>query len=95
MVELKAAATQFDRTLAAFTKALETYAHALVAAGVAAGDATARGLDGRQVRRRLKEHVIARLSPKPVLGMPDPILQLEGAPEARRFSAANPLPGLS
>lgn len=93
MVDLKGSYKEFDKTLTAFNKALEKYAAVLAAAGDESGDATARGLNGRQIRRRLKCEVIARMSPKPVHGMPDPILLLEGAPEARRYAAANPLPG--
>ena len=33
---------------------------------------TARGLDPKQLRRRLQAEVVARLSPKPVFGLPDP-----------------------
>jgi len=96
MVELKTAAHEFVRSLDAVAKAAEQYLAAASAAGDAAPDgATARGLDGRQIRKRLKCELVARLSPRPVHGLPDPVFELEGAPQARRFAAANPLPGLS
>lgn len=93
--ELKTAAAGLVKALTATSKALETYLAVATKVGSEAADgASYRGLDGRQVRRRLKAEVIARLSPKPVHGMPDPPLQLEGAPEARRYVTAHPLPGL-
>lgn len=55
---------------------------------------TAGGMNGRQLRRVLQAHVVARISPKPVFGMPDPPILIEGAPEARKFAATHPLPGL-
>ena len=55
---------------------------------------TAGGMSGKQLRTHLSAFVIAKLSPRPVFGLPDPPLQLAGAPEARRFVATRTLPGL-
>jgi len=95
MSDLKTAARRLERALKIANKAIEKYAAAALAVGREAGNPTARGFDAKQVRQRLKAHVIAALSPKPVHGLPEPILQFDGAPEARRFAATRPLPGLS
>jgi hypothetical protein len=55
---------------------------------------TAGGMSGQQLRKKLQAHVTARLCPKPVFGKPEPPLQFAGAPEARRYAAVTPLPGL-
>ena len=95
MADLKTLARDLVRALDATNKALEKYFNAALAEGRAAPDGpTARGLDPKQLRRRLQAEVVARLSPKPVFGLPDPVLQFEGSPEARRFAAARPLLGL-
>jgi hypothetical protein len=94
--DLGIAARAVVDALEKLNKALANYTSAAVAVGAEAPDgATARGLDYKQVRRRLEAEVIGRLCPKPRVGEPRPILELDGAPEARRFIAANPLPGLS
>jgi hypothetical protein len=94
MSDLKTAAKELVKALDATDKALRKYADAALAIGRESGDPTARGMDAKQVRRRLNAEVVARLSPKPAFGLPAPILQLDGAPEARRYCAAHPLPGL-
>jgi hypothetical protein len=91
MSDLKTAAKELVKALEAVNKALEKYASIAQAVGDAAPDgATYRGLNQRQLRQRLKAEVVARLSPKR-----DSLLQLEGAPEARRFIAARPLLGFA
>lgn len=58
-------------------------------------DNTDGGMSARQLKSRVQAEVIARLCPKPVFGLPDPVLQFNGAPEARKFVAVRgPLPGL-
>jgi hypothetical protein len=94
MSELRTAARDLVKALDATAKAAEKYLAAATAAGRESEDPTARGLDGRQVRRRIQEQVIAQLSPRPIHGMPDPPIQLHGAPGARKFVQLNPLPGL-
>lgn len=88
MADLNTAAKELVKALDAVHKALEKYASVALAIGREAGNPTERGLDARQLRQRLKAEVVARLSPKR-----DSLLQLEGAPEARRFVAARPLLG--
>lgn len=95
MSDLRTTARAYIRALDEVKRTAEAYYAAAVAVGNEAPDgATYRGLDGRQVRRALKLELVARLSPKPVIGMPAPVFELEGAPEARRFAAAHKLPGL-
>lgn len=94
MSDLKQVARDLVKALDATSKALDKYFHTAVAEGRKSDDPTARGLDGRQLRRRLQTEVVARLSPKPLHGLPDPVLQLAGAPQARRYVELNPLPGL-
>jgi hypothetical protein len=80
-------AEEVVRTLDAARQAIENYFKLAKAVGLAAPDgATARGLSGMQLRRRLQAEVIYRLSPNR-----DALLQLDGAPEARRFVVAHPL----
>jgi len=86
--DLKTAAKELVKALDATEKALRKYADAALAVGRAAGDPTERGYDKRQIRQRLQAEVIARLSPTR-----DSLLQLAGAPDARRFVAARPLLG--
>ena len=57
-------------------------------------DNTAGGMGPVQLRRLLQAHVVARISPRPLFGMPDPPIKIDGAPEARKFAAAHSLPGL-
>lgn len=95
MVDLKTAALAFSKALDALCRATDQYGYALLAVGREAGNPTERGLNAKQVRQRVQAEIVARLSPRPVPGLPEPILQLDGAPEARRFVAARPLPGLS
>jgi hypothetical protein len=57
-------------------------------------DNIAGGMSAMQLRRLLQAHVVARLSPRPAFGQPDPPLQINAAPEARKFAAAHPLLGL-
>lgn len=96
MVDLKTAARDLDKALTAVDKALSTYFDALIALGRECPDPVERGLSAKQVKTRLQTYVISRLCPKPVFGQPSPILQFDGAPEARRFvEARGALPGLS
>jgi len=57
-------------------------------------DNTGGGMSQRQLRQRLQAEIISRLCPKKQFGMPDPPLQFDGAPDARRFVQGRPLPGL-
>ena len=94
MSDLKTTAQAFSTALNQLVSATDAYGAALLAVGREAGNPTARGLNAKQVRQRIQAEIIARLSPRPVQGKPEPILQLDGAPEARRFVTAKPLPGL-
>jgi hypothetical protein len=70
-------------------------ADAAASAAQSGRDNTGGGMSQRQLRQRLQNEIISRLCPKPIFGQPDPPLQFDGAPEARRFIAARgPLPGL-
>lgn len=101
MSDLKTAATQLVKALDTAAKAVEKYISTAKVIGLESGDATARGMDIKQLRRRVQAEVIARLSPAGHWvergGVPtrvDAPLQINGAPEARRYCAAHPLPGL-
>jgi hypothetical protein len=89
MVDLATPAKEFIEALAALNRTIEAYYEAAVAIGRESGNPTERGLDARQVRRRIQEQVVAALSTR------TSVLQFDGAPGARRFVAANPLPGLA
>ena len=89
MSNLNTAAKELIEVLDAAERALQNYFDAAVAVGRESGNPTERGLDSRQVRRRVQAEVIARLSRR------SSPLQFDGAPEARRYVAANPLPGLT
>ena len=95
--DLTSAARRLIKTLDVLAKRIDEYGAAALALGrdkeVSPDGATARGFDARQVRWRIKAEVTARLSPKHVFGQPAPWLVLDGAPEARRYIVANPLPG--
>ena len=96
MAELKETARDLVRSLDQTAKLLEQYlAEASAFAAEHGRNNTPGGMSGMQLRRILKSHVIAKLSPKAVFGMPDPVIQIENAPEHRRFAQAHPLPGLS
>lgn len=88
MTDLKTAAAALSKAANAFDLALKNYYDAVIAVGRESANPTERGFDARQVRRKLQAFVVAKLSPR------DGILQFDGAPEARRYVAANPLPGL-
>jgi hypothetical protein len=89
MADLNTAALELTKALDATAAALKKYFDAAVAVGRESDSPTERGLDSKQVRRRLQAEVVARLSPR------DGVLSLEGAPEARRYAAARPLLGLT
>jgi hypothetical protein len=95
MAGLETAARKLIRSLDVANRRLLKYYDLALAVGRASPDPTERGFDAKQIRHRLQAEVIARLSPKPRHGETRPILQLNGAPEARRFVAARPLPGLA
>lgn len=91
MSDLSTRARELDKTLAAASVAIDKYFETALAAGFATGDPTGRGLDGRQLRQKLQNHVVAFLSPKPRPGTKS-ILQFTGAPEARRYTAVHGIP---
>lgn len=93
MAELKTLGRELSRALDQVNRSIASYYDAALAEGRAAGDPTARGLDGKQLRRKLQCYVVARLSPK--TGLSKPLLTFDGAPEARRYCQAHPLPGVS
>lgn len=95
MADLKTAAKDLVRALSITGKAIDVYFATALAVGRESKDPTERGFDARQLRRRIHAEVVARLSPKPIFGMPAPVLELDGAPQARRFITTNPLPGLT
>ena len=94
MAELKAEARELSRALDKVNEAVDAYFAAALAVGRSAPDGpTARGLDPKQIRRKLQCFIIAQLSPK--TNLQRPLLAFDGAPEARRYIEAHPLPGLA
>lgn len=95
MANLNAAARRLVRSLDVTAKRIDRYfAEAKEFAAKHGRSDVSGGMDSRQLRQRLKAEVIARLSPRMPAGQ-RPLIELEGAPEARRFAQAHPLPGLS
>lgn len=93
MAELDKAGRELSRALEQVNKCVSAYFDAALTVGRESGDPTARGLDARQLRQKLQSYIIAKLSPR--VGLEKPLLQFHGAPEARRYVAAHPLPGVS
>lgn len=92
--QLQTAASELDRALNTAARAIETYFNMARAEARASGrDDTAGGMSARQLKQLLQAYVLAKLSPRPT-ALFDPILQLAGAPEARRYAASHTLPGL-
>jgi len=93
-VTLQSAAKELSKAIDALNKAVEKYYFAARAVGDAAPDGpTARGLDARQLRNAIQNFIVARLSPKPT-PVCNPVLQFDGAPEARKYFLHHKLPGL-
>ena len=90
---LKDTAKELAKTADRLAVLCEKYMLDAVAEARASGrNDTAGGMSAKQLHRLLQAHVVARLSPR--VGLGHPPLVLDGAPEARRFAAAHPLPGL-
>jgi hypothetical protein len=89
-------AKDLDKTLSKAASLLEKYMSEGAAEAAKSGrDDAAGGMSPAQLRQRLQAFVIAKLSPKPRFGFPKPPIQLDGAPEARRFIEARGFPGLA
>jgi hypothetical protein len=94
-MSLKEVARELVRTVDRLAALCASYILTASAEAREAGrDNVAGGMSSAQLRRVLQAHVLARLSPRPIFGQPDPPLAINGSPEARRFAAAHPLLGL-
>lgn len=94
MANLNAAARRLTRSLDITAKRIDAYfAAATQFAREHGRHDVAGGMDSRQLRACLQAAVVSRLSPRKP-GGEKPLLEFHGAPEARRFAEAHPLPGL-
>jgi hypothetical protein len=95
MNTLQESAQELDRALTKAASAIQDYFYTAQATARDSGrDSTEGGMSARQLKIAIQNYVIAKLSPRPVHGQPDPVLTLPGAPEARRH-AVRGLPGLT